>query len=499
MNNTDKSNLNIGKTKAKFNLKIIIFILLVSFLTFTVGLQVVLFSVFSKNNYIDSRSEVLEEAFNVITENYNGTHFSVRSAVSELQEEYGIDIIVRTDNKIIYINQPHKIKSDGFGNNFFYLYGDYSESYSKKPEAVLKENEQGKEQLALFGQFESFGETIYVDIVIHMDAINSSLAAFFETTIINSIVVLLISLIVAAILSRFVAKPISEMEATIAALSKLEFKTKLSENWRVKEISNVSASINTMSSKLEESISELSEANIQLKKDVDAQKKLVKMRKEFVANVSHEMKTPLALLQIYAENLNSNIENIDKDFYLNTILEETNNLNELVASMLDISALENDYNQMHLEELNLTDLASHLTESMKPLLNDFDLEIFLEDNIIIMGAEGYLKQAMSNYITNAISHTKAGEKIQIILTKENEKIVFKVYNKGNQINPEEFDYIWDSFYRVDKARNRDAKNIGMGLYIVKTIIDKHNGYCDVKNIDEGVEFKFALDSIENHK
>ncbi len=446
----------------------------------------------SEKNYVNGRIEVLEMTFERIKYYYNGTDEAVSKAISEFQKEYGLDIIVRIDNEIIYINRPSKIPIGIFGNRLFYVYEDQATTYSENPEVVFLNKGEEHEEVALYGKFESNGETVYVDIIIHMEAINASLDAFFESILMNSLIVILISLFFAIIMSRVVSKPISEMEFTISALSKLDFKTKLSENWKVKEIAEVSASINSMSSKLEESIFQLSKANEQLKKDIDLQKKLERMRKEFIANVSHEMKTPVALLQIYGENLKNNVKNIDRDFYLDTIIEETNNLNELIVKMLDVSSLDSDFNKMEFEKFSLSELTTSIVDSFEPILEKYNCIIDISPNIEVNGDKGYIKQAIGNYMNNAISHTKTGEEIVIKLYVENEKAIFSIYNQGVPVAEEDIEYIWDSFYRVDKARSRKEKNIGMGLYIVRTVINKHEGSYEVRNLEQGVEFSFSL-------
>ena len=119
----------------------------------------------------------------------------------------------------------------------------------------------------------------------------------------------------------------------------------------------------------------------------------------------------------------------------------------------------------------------------------------LSDNIIVLGDINYLEQIVKNILNNAVQHTKIGDEIRVALGRIDDKVQLEIFNQGNPIPEEDLEHLWDAFYRIDKARTRgDKNNVGLGLYIVKTVIDKMGGICSIKNKDNGVVVTVILDS-----
>ncbi len=233
-----------------------------------------------------------------------------------------------------------------------------------------------------------------------------------------------------------------------------------------------------------------------MKSDIDTQKKLERMRREFVGNVSHEMKTPLSLLQLYADNLKNNVQSIDKDYYCDTIIEESSKLSEMVSSMLDMSSIESGLSKIELSKISLSGAALDLLTKVAPLTENYNLKIHIEDDIFIDGNLKYIEQAMRNYLSNALEHTCDGDLICVSLSSKDDMAVFSVYNTGQPISELDMPFLWDSFYRADKARVREGGNAGLGLHIVKTIVLAHGGIYNCQNLDDGVEFSFMLPIID---
>ena len=305
--------------------------------------------------------------------------------------------------------------------------------------------------------------------------------------------ILIIGIMGALLFSKKLSDPIKDIENVARNVANLDFSTRADENLSTLELARLSTSINKMSDNLKKLISDLKKANKKLKNDINYQKKIDKMRREFVANVSHELKTPLSLLLSYSENLRDNIDSIDKDYYCNTIIDETNKMNLMVKELLDLSAIESGLNGMNIEPFSFSRFLSGIIDKMKLFLDKFKVTTDIEDNIILSGDKHYLEQAIKNYITNAISHTDPGGKIIVKLKKSKNKAVFSVFNQGKPIKRQDMENIWESFYTTDKARTRQKeRHVGLGLYIVKTIISTHNGRYGVKNHKDGVEFWFTL-------
>ena len=217
------------------------------------------------------------------------------------------------------------------------------------------------------------------------------------------------------------------------------------------------------------------------------------MRKDFIANVSHEMKTPLSLLQVYTENLRNDLSEIDRNYYYDTILEETEKLNQMVSRMIEISSIDSGFLKMNFEEFSMTDLCRGVLQQYHLIFENYKLDTKISEDVKIFGDPKYLEHSVKNLLNNAAEHTDTGGVIKVSLEKEEDLAVFTVQNQGEKITEDGLLHAWDAFYRDDRSRTRtEHNNIGLGLYVVKTIIGKHQGTCDIRNVSNGVAVSFRL-------
>ncbi|MFI3173215.1 MAG: HAMP domain-containing sensor histidine kinase [Eubacteriales bacterium] len=358
---------------------------------------------------------------------------------------------------------------------------------------VENPNNSSDSSLILRGKLLYENEERYIVITTSVEAIDNSIQMFTISSASIAMVVLLIGIIMIIIMARSITKPIKNMELVSRKMARLDFSDAVEEEVDTLELSSLANSINSMSKQLQTSISELKEANEKLQEDVDYQKNVDTMRRQFIANVSHEMKTPLALLQIYCENLKLNIEGIDRTEYCDIIIEETGRLDSMVKDMLNVSTIENGLIQIEKNHFNLSESVNALLVTMFPLLEEYDLKADIANEISLYGDKKHIEEAMRNFIMNATTHTNKGERIHITLEHRQNNAIFTVYNKGTQIEDNDIEHIWESFYKTDKARTRTSEsNAGLGLYIVKAIVENHKGEYGVENKDTGVEFWLSL-------
>ena len=457
--------------------------------------QLVFNTFFIKNYYTKYKEDAMTDTFYSIKEEFDGTSDTIISVVAPYEDAHNINITVSTEDEIVYVSQ-NNYENKMFQSPYKRSKNVDKQRYSYEPKIYIedgsKEGFEGRSHMILFGAFTYMDEEFYVSIMLPTASIESSLSIFTRSSAIISMCVLVMSIIVSMILAYSITKPIEQIENVASKLSHLDFSDKIDETVKIKELASLAISINLMSEQLESAMASLHLANDELKKDVATQKQLEQMRRQFVANVSHEMKTPLALLQIYSENLKNNVENIDKDYYCDTIIEETVYLDKMVKSMLNISSIESGLSKMNMERQSISNLSLTLMAKMTPLLESFHLETEIEQEVYVMADEKYLEQAMKNYIINAIDHGNKEKWIGISLYTQNGQAIFSVKNKGQQLHEQDIPYLWDSFYRSDKARVRTGKNVGLGLHIVKTIMDKHHGICQGENTENGVVFSFKM-------
>lgn len=224
------------------------------------------------------------------------------------------------------------------------------------------------------------------------------------------------------------------------------------------------------------------------------------MRKEFISSVSHELRTPLSVIQGYAEGLVSNVTESDEDrkFYCDVIMNETDKMNKLVRDLLNLSQIESGYFHIEKTEFDLVSLIEYVLNRYKSTFEEKSIEIKFEsgESVIVYGDMTRIEQILTNYINNAINHVDNNKIIRINKISVKDKIRVNVFNTGKHIPDEYLDKIWNSFYKVDKARTRAYGGYGLGLSIVKAIADLHSNAYGVENTEGGVNFWFEIDKID---
>lgn len=310
--------------------------------------------------------------------------------------------------------------------------------------------------------------------------------------------------IVVSFISRKFTMPILELNDIAKKMSKLDFSKKYRTTDADDEINNLGKSINTMSDKLEKTINRLRQTNIELEKDIEEKSKIDEMRKQFIQDVSHELKTPIALIQGYAEGLveNVNTDEESKEFYASVILDEANKMDKLVKQLLELMKLEYGKREFNNEKFDICELIREVIRKSKVMLEENNIQIEFDwDNQVFVYADSfYIEQVVTNYLTNAIKHAKevnSKKQIQIIINADVEKntVRVSVFNTGDNIDEENLNRIWKRFYKIDESRNRDDGGTGIGLSIVKAIMSNYKQNYGVINKENGVEFYFDLNLV----
>lgn len=310
-----------------------------------------------------------------------------------------------------------------------------------------------------------------------------------------AIIGFIITVILTFIIAKMITYPILELAEISNKMGKLDFTAKYIGN-RSDEIQTLGQNMNYMSDRLKKAIDELQEANELLKEDIKRKEAIDEMRKDFIANVSHELKTPIALIQGYAEGLNEGLceDEESRKYYTEVILDESEKMNKMVKQLLTLSSLESGNSILHKENFNLTSLIESVLGSISILIGEKNVNIeFDSDKEIFLNADEFkIEEVVTNYISNSIHHVSDSGEIKINVSDDGENITFSVYNTGNPIPEKDLNNIWEKFYKVDKAHSRAYGGSGIGLSIVKAIVEAHNGTVAVRNILDGVEFSFKI-------
>lgn len=302
--------------------------------------------------------------------------------------------------------------------------------------------------------------------------------------------------IVLFVVSKTFTTPILELSDIATRMANLDFEVRYKDK-REDEIGVLGNSMNFLSEKLEHTISELKTANNELKKDIEQKEEIDKIRREFLSNVSHELKTPIALIQGYAEGLKDNINEDpeSREFYCDVIIDEANKMNVMVKKLLSLNQLESGKEPVALERFDIVALVRSILASTEILFQQKEAVLSFEANepIYVWADEYRIEEVITNYISNALNHVSGEKRIEVFIIPKGDVVRIGVFNTGECIPEEDLGKVWDKFYKVDKARTREYGGSGIGLSIVKAIMNSHNQECGVSNRKDGVEFWFELD------
>ena len=328
----------------------------------------------------------------------------------------------------------------------------------------LKDQASGQNGIYLFG-FTDNDYLIAMRVSIEGIRASADISSRFMIYI-GMIGIILGSLIIFIFASSF-TKPIKNMASVANRMANLDFDAKV-EVTQDDELGELGNSMNQLSEKLESTIADLKSANLELKKDIEKKEKIDDMRKEFLSHVSHELKTPIALIQGYAEGLKENITDDEesKDFYCEVIADEAKKMNAMVKKLLTLNQIE------------------------------FGNKVIFEEQgpVYAWADELMIEEVFSNYLSNALNHVYENGTIRIWFERMDSNLRIHVYNDGKCIPEEELNKLWIKFYKVDKARTREYGGNGIGLSIVAATMKAHGKDFGVANKENGVDFYFDLDA-----
>jgi signal transduction histidine kinase len=352
------------------------------------------------------------------------------------------------------------------------------------------------EYLVLLGSLED-GGNVYMRVAL--ESIRESAQITNRFFIMVSAGAILISILIIVVLSRRISRPIGALSEISRRMTHLDFDAKyVSERHASREIDELGAAMNEMSGTLEQTISELKTANVSLQQDIEKKEQIDEMRKEFLSNVSHELKTPLALIGGYAEGLKEciNDDAESRNFYCDVIMDETEKMNHMVKQLLELNQLEFGNDRIEMTRFDLAELTAGViqTASLMAAQKQVEVHLYSEAPVYVWGDEFKVEQVITNYLTNAINHAEGARQVSIRFAERDHLVRTSVFNTGSPIPEEEQDKIWIKFYKVDKARTREYGGSGIGLSIVRAIMDSFHQQCGVINHEDGVEFWMELES-----
>lgn len=480
------------------------------FLTLCVVVIIIIVFLILTNN-------IVLETFYLYTKQKNLQEVCDRINSYYSQENYNIDIELEIEKAAINNNFDIVIKSDT-GINIYSTNKDFVSSMSSGITGIIQKKEQEiyKDNKTTITKMEDTKRGItFIMFTAKLDNgyllyIRMPVASIHESVKISNKFLYLIggfTILIGGIFVSFISRkftsPILELNDIAKKMAKLDFSHKYRVTDTDDELNDLGKSINMMSDKLERTINQLRQTNIELEKDIEEKSKIDEMRKQFISDVSHELKTPIALIQGYSEGLieNVNTDEESKKFYSEVILDEANKMDKLVKQLLELMKLEYGKREFNNEEFNICELIQEIIRKSQVMLEEDKISVEFVDMaspINVYADEFYIEQVVTNYFTNAVKHAKQVDdkkiiKISATPNPETKIVRISVFNTGDNIEEEDLIRIWNRFYKIDESRNRDDGGTGIGLSLVKAIMNNYQKDYGVVNKENGVEFYFDLD------
>ena len=456
--------------------------------------------------YEYNKEKQLQDVYETINNYYNegNSETDLKDELDKIAINNNFDILIRSDENVsVYSSNKDYYSTLGDMEFTFFKNQNNQTDILKKNEkytiSKFKDKKTNINYIMLIANLDNYYE-LYIRMPVA--SIEESVKISNEFLSIIAIFIIVIGGIVLSFISNRFSEPIVELNEIAKKMSNLDFSRKYKESNANDEIDMLGHSINTLSNKLQSTIEQLKNTNMELEKDIEEKSQIDEMRRSFISDVSHELKTPIALIQGYSEGL---IENVNTDeesrkFYAEVILDEASKMDRLVKQLLELMKLEYGKLQFDNKEFNIVELENEIIRKSGVMIEkeNVKLENNVEGEIMVYSDDFYIDQVLTNYLTNAIKYAIPinGEKVVRIeneILKDENKVRIKVFNTFEQFSEEEMVRIWNRFYKVDESRNRDNGGNGIGLSLVKAIMNNYGNKYGVRNVAGGVEFYFDLD------
>ncbi|MEE0420646.1 MAG: HAMP domain-containing sensor histidine kinase [Lachnospiraceae bacterium] len=461
-----------------------------AFLLLVVGGSSIFYFLFAEDYYISKKKKLMDTAFESIKQvDLTKMTSDGDEVLLALEDESFSVIICNDDFDLIY--------SSKIRNNDILIQEQIihqKDVYSHDAKARYLENLE-KKPVCLYGLIEQQDHLFYVYIYENTTVIRRSVDYANHFLMDVLVVALVFGGFFAYLVARKIVKPVENIRMVAKKIAENDFSVRADGNIKTRELAQLAQSLNQMADKIQRDINDLSNYNYLLLRQNQNMAEFEDMRKKFVSNVTHELKTPLAIISSQVEMLQFEYDDTKKDYYFSSIMEEIDKMSRLISDILHNAFTEVPLPNSMMARDNLSTLVCTLLPKYEVWLAASKIRCvssIQEDCYAVFDAL-QIEQAVNNYVMNAYNHTPPGHQVVISLKQEKDTICLSVYNEGSPIPAEEQEKIWKSFYQVNRQEAQKSSNeIGLGLYIVKDIIRLHKGTCGVTNCKNGVEFWFRL-------
>ena len=492
----------------KYSIRIQVAIATILLIAVTVGISLLANMFFLEKVYTKDKKQSLVETYQLLDKHADREKLTDDNFIAQLDRmcnKYNLNMIILDERNYPVLYSTMSL--DALVNKLSrYQWGQNSplEVLEGTPYYIVQisqDSQTGNENMEMWGSLRN-GYTFLFTTPLESIAETAAISNRFMRNI--GLAAVLMCGIIAWVYSRKFSEPILRLANLSERLTKLDFEAKYTGKHK-NEIGILGNNMNSLSKSLETTISELKTANVELQQDIQRKQEQNEKRQEFIANVSHELKTPIALIQGYAEGLKEGVitDEESKEYYLDVICDEANRMNRMVKNLMTLNELESGDKHITVERFDIVGLVRNYIANASVLLKDTNARVVFSapESLFVWSDEFKVEEVVMNYFTNAIHHVCnpvgiEGEgvrpEIRISITELETKARVTIFNTGNQIPEEDLEHIWEKFYKVDKARTRAYGGSGVGLSIVKAIMTNLNEACGVENVENGVAFWFEL-------
>jgi len=293
--------------------------------------------------------------------------------------------------------------------------------------------------------------------------------------------------------SKWITKPLFRLIDSAKSISKLDFSQRTSIETN-DELSVLSDSLNEIAENLSLAIEELESSNNQLAIEAIKKSENEERMRNLLTHLSHEFKTPLGIISGFIEIIKDGFYEKEPDYYTSTMAHEVEKLNDLVMETIELSKLETGSYKLKLDTFESSDFIREIIDRFENQISEKELSVIIDlEKSVVLGDKLKIEQVLVNLLSNGIQYSPENQRLEIRTQKKNEQLEILVKNHGVTIEENDIQHIWDRFYRAEKSRNRSLGGSGLGLTIVKNILELHHSKYGICNEGNAVIFSFTLD------
>lgn len=463
------------------------------FLLVVLGGMMLFYFFFAQDYYIMRKKHVMNDAFETIRQ-FDLNHIGPENEeiIESLEEESFAVLICNDSFESVYSSKIKEIEAQIRQE----VVGQ-SHQYTENAQAQYLVQTPGQ-PIVLYGLISQGGNDFYVYISENTRVMSKGVAYANHFLLYILIIALIFGTVFAYFLARWIVKPVEKIQQVTNRLSQNDFSVRIPDRQPNNEVGKLAQDINCMAEKIQRNMNDLSNYNYLLLSQNRDMAEFEEMRKKMVGNITHELKTPLAIISSQVELLQYEYDATKKEYYFSSIMEEIDKMSLLISTILQNSRMEHQIGSVTLKETDLSAVLEGLLPKYQSWLSTGGISFAasIESGCVASADEIQIGQAVNNFMMNAKRHTRPGGSVQLSLMTLEDGIEIAVYNEGELLPESEIEQVWTSFYQTGRNRTDAAAEIGLGLYIVKDIVKRHGGSCGVRNRQNGVEFWMKIPKEE---